>query len=94
MAGNQLLLKAVERKYKVKFRKFQEAVYLKILQGYDVFVFAPTGSGKTCCFAFQSELFCLAYDADGNDNNRPNHQVAAIVEASALLRRHYTIIFT
>lgn len=54
------LLKAVETKYSVKFREFQEAAYLKILQGFDVFVFAPTGSGKTYCFAFLSELLRLA----------------------------------
>ena len=49
-------LKLVEEKYKVKLREFQQATYQKLFNGKDVFVCAPTGSGKTFCFVFLSEL--------------------------------------
>ena len=49
-------LKLVEEKYKVKLREFQQATYQKLFNGKDVFLCAPTGSGKTFCFVFLSDL--------------------------------------
>ena len=47
----------VEDKFQLKLKPFQAAVYEKALNDQDVFVCAPTGSGKTFCFAFLSATF-------------------------------------
>ena len=50
------IIEAVERRYNVNLRGFQKMVYEKFMEGKDIFVCAPTGSGKTFCFAFLSEV--------------------------------------
>ena len=49
-------LKDVESKFGIKLKEFQQAVYVKIFAGTDVFLCAPTGSEKTFCFIFLSKL--------------------------------------
>ena len=50
------VIEAVERKYNVNLRGFQKMVYKKFMEREDIFVCAPTESGKTFCFAFLSEV--------------------------------------
>ena len=53
------IIATMEDRHRVKLRDFQSAVCRKVLLEEDIFVCAPTGSGKTCCFAFIHELFEL-----------------------------------
>ena len=53
------IIPAIEGRFGMKLKEFQKAVYKNSLRGEDVFVCAPTGSGRTYCFAFLSEAFKL-----------------------------------
>ena len=56
---DRAIIEALEARFNVQFREFQRAALKRILREEDVFICAPTGSGKTFCFAFLSELFEL-----------------------------------
>ena len=64
------LIAAIEGQFNVKLRDFQRAVYLKVFQKKDVFVFAPTGSGKTFCFAFLSAILAEKNRAEDSGATR------------------------
>lgn len=68
------VIAAIEKNHNIKFKEFQAAVYRKVLNEEDVFVSAPTGCGKTYCFAFMSE----ALDLQGPDKNSITLVVSAL----------------
>ena len=83
------LIRAIEEKFGTSFKDFQVAAYKKALCGKDTIIVAPTGSGKTHCFAFLSEIFDLQDKqkkrTEAGASVQPDNVVVVISPLSGLL---------
>ncbi len=88
------IIKEIEEKFTFVLKDFQRASYRKVLSGDDVFIVAPTGAGKTLCFALLTEVFDLqqrkmvgaaVVGEDENDSENKDSIVLVISPLSGLL---------
>ena len=56
----------VERSKNLKLKDFQRLAITDICSGKDVFVCAPTGSGKSLCYSLLPDAFDFVLKRDGN----------------------------